>query len=121
MVLAMEELSNNSFVKFNIIFRLFGWSYPVALNSPVLTASVVWSENLHVAMASGAVMLNIIPDRNYTPGKRDKKLDNLYAVVALAQKLNLPVIVGTELNVSLQPAFERPVHQEFLDLKDISP
>jgi len=50
------------------------------------------------AMSSGADAINIIPDRNYTPGKRDARLDNLERVVALAEELGLPVIVGTEMN-----------------------
>ena len=37
-------------------------------------------------------------DRNYTPGVKDQKLKNLYAVVELAQKHNFPVIAGTEMN-----------------------
>ncbi len=51
-----------------------------------------------VAMASGAAALNIIPDRNYTPGVKDQKLKNLYDVVAMAEKHHFPVIVGTEMN-----------------------
>jgi hypothetical protein len=51
-----------------------------------------------VGMASGAAALNIIPDRNYTPGVKDQKLQNLRDVVALAEKHHFPVIVGTEMN-----------------------
>ncbi len=51
-----------------------------------------------VSMASGAAAINIIPDRNYTPGVQDEKLRNLQQVVELAQKNNFPVIVGTEMN-----------------------
>ena len=51
-----------------------------------------------VGMASGAAALNLIPDRNYTPGVKDPKLQNLYDVVALAQKHHFPVIAGTEMN-----------------------
>jgi hypothetical protein len=53
---------------------------------------------LQVAISSGAAALNIIPDRNYTPGVKDIKLQNLYDVVELAGKLDLPVIAGTEMN-----------------------
>ena len=49
-------------------------------------------------IATGAAALNIIPDRNYTPGVKDQKLKNLYDVVALAEKHHFPVIVGTEMN-----------------------
>lgn len=55
-------------------------------------------ELLRVSMASGVAAFNIIPDRNYTPGKPDQKLQNLYDVVKLADGLHLPVIIGTELN-----------------------
>lgn len=55
-------------------------------------------ELFDTAVESGAAALNIIPDRNYKPGIRDQKLDNLYAVVKLAEKRNFPVIVGTEMN-----------------------
>jgi len=51
-----------------------------------------------VAQATGAAAINIIPDRNYTPGVKDQKLQNLYAVVALAERHDFPVIVGTEMN-----------------------
>jgi len=51
-----------------------------------------------VGMKSGAAALNIIPDRNYTPGVKDQKLQNLYDVVALAEKHHFPIIVGTEMN-----------------------
>ena len=53
---------------------------------------------LEIAMQSGVAALNIIPDRNHTPGVKDKKLEKLYQVVELAEKLHLPVVVGTEMN-----------------------
>ena len=55
-------------------------------------------ELLEVAMATGVKAINIIPDRNYTPNIKDNKLANLYHVVELAEKLHLPVVVGTEMN-----------------------
>ncbi len=55
-------------------------------------------ELLDVSMSIGSVALNIIPDRNYTPGAKDVKLENLYAVVEVAEKRHLPVVVGTEMN-----------------------
>ncbi len=51
-----------------------------------------------VAQRSGAAALNIIPDRNFTPGQPDQKLKNLREVLALAARRHLPVIGGTELN-----------------------
>jgi hypothetical protein len=51
-----------------------------------------------VASASGAAALNIIPDRNYTPGVKDQKLKNLYQVVEKAEKYHFPIVVGTEMN-----------------------
>jgi len=55
-------------------------------------------ELLDVAMSTGAAAINIIPDRNYTPGARNEKMDNLYQVIELAEKRHLPVVVGTEMN-----------------------
>jgi hypothetical protein len=55
-------------------------------------------EFIEVAKSSGAAALNIIPDRNYTPGVRDLKLQNLYDVVALAERVGFPVVIGTEMN-----------------------
>jgi hypothetical protein len=48
--------------------------------------------------ACGAAALAIIPDRNYTPGVKDAKVKNLYDVIALAEKNDFPVVVGTEMN-----------------------
>jgi hypothetical protein len=50
------------------------------------------------AIASGAAALNVIPDRNYTPGVKDQKLKNLYDVIEMAEKHHFPIIVGTEMN-----------------------
>jgi hypothetical protein len=51
-----------------------------------------------VAGASGTAALNIIPDRNYTPGVKDQKVENLRHVVQMAQERQFPIIVGTEMN-----------------------
>jgi hypothetical protein len=53
---------------------------------------------LGIAIASGTAAVNIVPDRNFTPGVKDQKLANLYSFVNLACKMHLPVIVGTEMN-----------------------
>jgi hypothetical protein len=55
-------------------------------------------ELIEIAMSTGVAAINIIPDRNYTLGVKDRKLKNLYRVVELAEKLHLPVVVGTEMN-----------------------
>ncbi len=55
---------------------------------------------LEIAMKTGVAALNIIPDRNYTPGlgNDDPKCRELYKIVDLAKKLRLPLIGGTEMN-----------------------
>jgi hypothetical protein len=53
---------------------------------------------LEVAMSTGSAAINVIPDRNYGPGTGDEKLKNLYEVIEIAEKLHLPVVVGTEMN-----------------------
>jgi hypothetical protein len=55
-------------------------------------------ELLDVAMSTGAVALNVIPDRNYTPGSQDQKVRNLYHVVEVAQRRHLVLVEGTEMN-----------------------
>ncbi len=55
-------------------------------------------ELVEVAMSAGTTAINFIPDRDYTPGVKDQKLENLYQVVELAEELGLPVVVGTEMN-----------------------
>ncbi|HUK44385.1 MAG TPA: hypothetical protein VLV28_03745 [Gaiellaceae bacterium] len=51
-----------------------------------------------VAVTYGIAALNIVPDRNYTPGVRDRRLENLEAVVAAAGRYGFPIVVGTEMN-----------------------
>lgn len=55
-------------------------------------------ELLDVAMSTGAVAINVIPDRNYTPGAQDQKVKNLYRVIEIAQERNLVIVGGTEMN-----------------------
>jgi hypothetical protein len=85
-------------------------------------------ELLSLLIGKGAVALNIIPDRNWNlsdPEERRLKVQNLYEVVALAGKLDLPLNVGTEMNAPgqrLVDDFEAPelapVRQAFLDGAD---
>jgi hypothetical protein len=49
-------------------------------------------------MSSGAATPNVIPDRNFKPGVKDRKLENLYELVTLAERHGMPVIAGTEMN-----------------------
>jgi predicted TIM-barrel fold metal-dependent hydrolase len=53
---------------------------------------------LEVGIQTGVAAINVIPDRNYAPGVKDEKLTNLYRVVEVAEKLDLPVVMGTEMN-----------------------
>jgi hypothetical protein len=55
-------------------------------------------ELLDVAMSTGAVALNVIPDRNYTPGSPDQKVENLHQVVEAAERRHLVLVEGTEMN-----------------------
>ena len=55
-------------------------------------------ELLDVAISTGAVAINVIPDRNYTPGAQDQKVKNLYRVIEVAQRRHLVVVEGTEMN-----------------------
>jgi hypothetical protein len=55
-------------------------------------------ELLQTAMKAGTAAVAIIPDRNFTPGVKDQKLQNLYDFVAMAETYHLPVHIGTEMN-----------------------
>ena len=56
---------------------------------------------LDMHISHGAAMLNIIPDRNWNfsdPEVKAAKIKCLDEVIAAAEKRNIPVIVGTEMN-----------------------
>lgn len=53
---------------------------------------------LAIEMGRGVGAINIIPDRNYTSGSKDQKLSNLYRIVEIAEKLDLLIVSGTEMN-----------------------
>jgi len=79
-------------------------------------------ELLEVAIGSGVAAINVIPDRNYTVGRKDEKLENLYQVMALAEKMGLPVVMGTEMNSPGQKFVDdfeaeelKPLVGQFLD------
>lgn len=58
-------------------------------------------ELLTLLIEQGVGLLNIIPDRNWNisdPAEREIKVANLRQIMALARALDLPVIVGTEMN-----------------------
>ncbi|MBN1313540.1 MAG: hypothetical protein JXB30_19195 [Anaerolineae bacterium] len=85
-------------------------------------------ELLNLLIGKGVVALNIIPDRNWNiadPEVRRRKVENLYEVVALADRLDLPLNVGTEMNAPGQRLVDNcdapelaPVRQAFLDGAD---
>ena len=82
-------------------------------------------ELLTLLIGKGVVALNIIPDRNWNiadPESRRVKVQNLYHVVHLAQELDLPLHVGTEMSSFGQKLVDdfdapelAPVRQAFLD------
>ncbi len=53
---------------------------------------------LAVAMSSGVRAFSVIPNPAYTPRDPKKKLENLYKVVELVDKIGLPIVSGTEMN-----------------------
>jgi hypothetical protein len=82
-------------------------------------------ELLGLLIGKGVVALNIIPDRNWNfadPDVKRVKVQNLYNVVELAQKLDLPLNIGTEMNAYGQKLVDDfdapelvPVREPFLD------
>ncbi len=58
-------------------------------------------ELLNLLVGKGIVALNIVPDRNWNladPALAQRKQRKLYEVVELAQALDLPLNIGTEMN-----------------------
>jgi hypothetical protein len=82
-------------------------------------------ELLSLLISKGVVVLNIIPDRNWNiadPEQKRIKVQNLYDVVELAQAMNLPLYVGTEMNAYGQKLIDdfdapelAPVRRPFID------
>jgi hypothetical protein len=80
---------------------------------------------LELLVSRGAVALNIVPDRNWNIADAETKrvkVQNLYDLVALAQAMELPLNVGTEMNSfgnklidDFDAAELAPVRQPFLD------
>lgn len=84
-----------------------------------------YAELLDMMVGQGVVALNIVPDRNWNiadPEQAALKQRKLYEVVALAQAMDLPLNVGTEMNSFGQKLVDdfdapalAPVRAAFLD------
>jgi hypothetical protein len=82
-------------------------------------------ELFNLLISKGAAALNIVPDRNWNiddPQAKAIKVKKLYEVVAFAQKYDLPLNIGTELNAYGQKLIDsfdaeelEPVKDAFLD------
>jgi hypothetical protein len=82
-------------------------------------------ELLELLIGKGVVALNIVPDRNWNivdPQVRCQKVQNLNHIVQLAQDLDLPLNVGTEMNSYGQKLVDdfdapelAPARQAFMD------
>ena len=58
-------------------------------------------ELLELSKSKGAMALNLIPDRNWNiddPGEKALKVNNLKKIVETADKMNMPLHIGTEMN-----------------------
>lgn len=78
-------------------------------------------ELLELLIAKGVIALNIIPDRNWNiadPEMRRRKVKKLYEVVELAQKLDLPLNMGTEMNSYGQKLIDDFDAQELAPLRE---
>ena len=69
---------------------------------------------LDLLISRGVATLNIIPDRNWNianPEVKAHKVKELHKIVKLAQALDLPILVGTEMNAygqKLMDVFDSP-------------
>lgn len=89
------------------------------------TGEQAMEELMELLISKGGVALNIVPDRNWNiadPDTRRKKVANLYQMVDLAKKLDIPLNVGTEMNAYGQKLVDdfdvpemQPVRDVFID------
>jgi len=80
------------------------------------------SEYLEATIAEGAQALNIIPDRNWNikdPTAKALKVRKLREVVETADRMGMPIIIGTEMNKGGQPVFDDLTVPELCDFKDV--
>ena len=80
---------------------------------------------LEFLIGKGVVALNIIPDRNWNipePEAKRVKVRNLYRIVEIAQEMELPLNIGTEMNSFGQKVVDdlstpelTPVRKAFVD------
>jgi hypothetical protein len=85
----------------------------------------VIEELLELLIGKGVIALNIVPNRNWNiadPDQKRVKVQKLYEVVELAEKLDLPLNVGTEMNAYGQKLVDdfdapelAPVRTAFMD------
>jgi len=81
-------------------------------------------ELLSLLIAKGVAAITIIPERNWhiaDPAQRGVRVGALHAIIALAHRLDLPIVIGTEMNKPGQPLLDdwdadalRPHRDEFL-------
>jgi len=82
------------------------------------------AELLELQIGQGVVGINIVPDRNWNyadPAVRESKVRALYEAVDLARALELPIVVGTEMNKAGQRLVDdfdaepmRPLRRDFV-------
>ncbi|MCX7805630.1 MAG: hypothetical protein N3A38_10630 [Planctomycetota bacterium] len=71
--------------------------------------------------ASGAEAVNIIPERNWNipdPDVKRLKIRKLHEAIAAAEALDLPILVGTEMNRAGQPFVDRFDAPELLPFRE---
>jgi hypothetical protein len=79
-------------------------------------------ELLDLLIGKGIVALNIIPDRNWNvsnPVEKEHKVGELYKVVSLARKLDLPINTGTEMNAFGKKTVDNFDAPELTPVRDI--
>jgi hypothetical protein len=77
-------------------------------------------ELLELLIGQGVVALNLVPDRNWNitdPEMRRRKLQKLREVVRIAERLSLPLNVGTEMNAPGQKLVDDFDAPELADLR----
>ena len=77
---------------------------------------------LDLLISKGVAALNIIPERNWNiadPEVKARKVKELYKIVKLSQALDLPLLVGTEMNAFGQKMMDGFDSPELAPLNDV--
>ncbi len=96
--MAPEGESFPSMLEFNQFITACGGIPTLAWLDGTSAGEERMEELFDLEIAMGVSAVNLIPDRNYSPGVIDVKLEKLRQFIDLAESRHLPILIGTEMN-----------------------